>query len=139
MKVLKGLMLVLGLIGLGVGGYFLFQAWLEVRNLWAIANSMRSTTSVNPTPTVLIAALVGMAGGLLLGIGIGLPSRTRGAIRRQALQDASDMREASIRQRVGGTDADGREVDVRDGDRRDDVRDRRDDARDRTDKNEDLR
>lgn len=105
MKILKILCLVLGVITLGVGGYFLFNAWLEVRNIWAIANSMRSTTSVNPVPGVLIAAGVGALGGLVLGIGIGMPTRTKGAVRRQALQDASDMREAAIRQRVGGAEA----------------------------------
>ncbi|HHV22566.1 MAG TPA: hypothetical protein GXZ30_13700 [Propionibacterium sp.] len=101
MKILKGLFLVVGLVVLAVGGYFLFDAWLEVRNIWAIANSMRSTTSTNPVPTVLIAAGVAAAGGLLLGIGIGFPSRSQRSVRRQALQDASDMREAAIRQRVG--------------------------------------
>ncbi|MDO5499418.1 MAG: hypothetical protein Q4F67_07035 [Propionibacteriaceae bacterium] len=102
MKFLKGLFLVIGATVLAVGGYFLFDAWLEVRNIWAIANSMRSTTSTNPVPTVLIAAGVAAAGGLLLGIGIGFPTRSQGAVRKQALQDASDMREAAIRQRVGG-------------------------------------
>lgn len=103
MKIVKVLLAVLGVVGLGVGGYFLFQAWLEVRNLWAIANSMRSTTSVNPTPTVMLAAALGAVGGLVLGVALGLPSRTRAAIRHEALQDASDVREAAIRQRVGGT------------------------------------
>lgn len=103
MKIVKVLLAVLGVVGLGVGGYFLFQAWLEVRNLWAIANSMRSTTSVNPTPTVMLAAALGAVGGLVLGVALGLPSRTRAAIRQEALQDASDVREAAIRQRVAGT------------------------------------
>lgn len=105
MKILKGLLLVVGLVVLAVGGYFLFDAWLEVRNIWAIANSMRSTTSTNPVPTVLIAAAVAALGGLILGIGIGFPTRSQRSIRRQALQDASDMREAAIRQRVGGSDS----------------------------------
>lgn len=100
MKILKLVLTVLGIIGLGVGGYFLFQAWLEVRNLWAIANSMRSTTSDNPVPTVMFAALLGAVGGLVLGLGLALPARTKGEIRREALQDASDAREALIRQRV---------------------------------------
>lgn len=104
MKILKVLFLVLGLIVLGVGGYFLFDAWLEVRNIWAIANSMRSTTSTNPVPTVLIASGIAAAGGILLGIGIGFPTRSQRAVRKQALQDASDMREAAIRKRVGGVD-----------------------------------
>jgi hypothetical protein len=104
MKILKVILGVLGVVGLGVGGYFLFQAWLELRNLWSIANSMRSTTSVNPTPTVMIAASLGAIGGLALGLALGLPGRTRSAIRRQALQDASDAREAAIRQRVGTKD-----------------------------------
>lgn len=106
MKILKFLFLVLGVVVLAIGGYFLFQAWLEVRNLWAIANSMRSTTSANPTPTVMIAAVGGALGGLLLGIGIGFPTHSRAAVRRQALQDASDVREAAIRQRVGGQNRD---------------------------------
>lgn len=105
MKLLKGLFLVLGVAVLAVGGYFLFQAWLEVRNLWAIANSMRSTTSANPTPTVMIAAAGGALGGLLLGIGLGFPTRSRAGVRRQALQDVSDAREASIRERISGRDA----------------------------------
>lgn len=118
MKILKGLFLVLGVAALAVGGFFLFQAWLEVRNLWAIANSMRSQTSTNPVPTVMIAAGVGAVGGLLLGLGLGVPTRSRAAVRRQALQDASDAREAAIRQRVGGQergtelegDSEGREI-----------------------------
>lgn len=105
MKFLKGLFLVLGVAVLAVGGYFLFQAWLEVRNLWAIANSMRSSTSANPIPTVMIAAAGGAVGGLLLGIGLGFPTRSRAAVRRQALEDTSAAREAAIRQRIGERDA----------------------------------
>lgn len=104
MKILKLLLLALGIIGLGVGGWYLLQTWLEVRNLWAVSNALRSPVSPNPTPMVLLTAGIAALGGLLLGVGIGLPARSQAAVRRQALQDASDAREASIRSRVLGED-----------------------------------
>lgn len=100
MKILKILFALLGLVGLAVGGYYLFQSWLEVRNLWAIANANRSSSSVNPTNMVLLTAALAAGGGLLLGLGIGLPGKTAGGIRKETLREVAARRESEISSRA---------------------------------------
>lgn len=100
MKFLKALLALLGLVGLGVAGYYLFNAWVDVRSMMAIANANRSAEFVSPWTKISLAFWVGALGGLLLGLGIGLPLRTPGAVRRKALQDAADARELQIRDRA---------------------------------------
>ncbi len=105
MKILKLLFAVVGLVGLVAAGVYLFRLYMDLQLIMGAANTGRSANVLaSPMPVIgLVAGLAGV-GGLLLGLAIGLPGRTAGAIRKQALQDASDIREASIRRRVGGLD-----------------------------------
>ncbi|WP_425307972.1 hypothetical protein AADG42_04190 [Ammonicoccus fulvus] len=104
MKILKLLLGVLGLAALITTVVFIVRTWDSVRGLWFAANANRSQAFDNPINRIYLTIGLAALAGLLIGLAIGLPGRTAGAIRRQALQDASDVREASIRRRVGGLD-----------------------------------
>jgi hypothetical protein len=88
MKVLKNVFLVLGLlVVIGAGALLVKNAW-DLRILYEIAMANKSQPSVvNPTNLVLIGAALAVAGGLLVGLGIGMPKRTAGAVRNQALEE----------------------------------------------------
>ena len=88
MKVLKNVFLVLGLlVVIGAGALLVKNAW-DLRILYEIAMANKSQPSVvNPTNLVLIGAGLAVAGGLLVGLGIGMPKRTAGAVRHQALEE----------------------------------------------------
>lgn len=108
MRILKLVAIVLGIVGLIVAGVYLGRIFLDLQTIMGAANTGRSANVLSsPMATVGLVAGLSALGGLLLGIGLGLPMRTPGAVRRQALQDASDVREASIRRRVGGLDEQG--------------------------------
>lgn len=100
MKFLKAFLALVGLGGLGVAGYYLFNAWVNVNSMMDIANANRSAEFISPWTKISVAFWVGALGGLLLGLGIGLPMRTPGAVRKKALQDAADARELQIRDRA---------------------------------------
>lgn len=115
MRFLKALLLLTGLVGLGVAGYYLFNAWVDIRSMMAIANANRSAEFASPWTRVITSFWVGALGGLLAGAGLALPLRTAGEVRRKALQDSADSRELEIRDRAaaareprGGIDADPR-------------------------------
>lgn len=80
MKFLKIVLGVIGLIGLGVGGYFLGQ-----------------TDASTP---VLAAAGCAGAGGLLLGLGLGLPGRTSTSIERATQQRMAEKQQSEIQSRA---------------------------------------
>ncbi|GAB3705543.1 hypothetical protein [Mariniluteicoccus flavus] len=105
MRILKAFLLVCGLVGLGLAGYYLFNAWVDIRSMMAIANANRSAEFVSPWGKVSISFWVAALGGLLLGAGLTLPMRTAGAVRRKALQDAADARELQIRDRAAAAAA----------------------------------
>ncbi|WP_460744772.1 hypothetical protein [Mariniluteicoccus endophyticus] len=100
MKILKILFALAGVVGLAVAGYYLFNAWVDIRSMMAIANANRSAEFVSPWQKVLTSTLLATAGALVLGLGIGLPMRTAGSVRKKALQDAADARELQIRDRA---------------------------------------
>ncbi len=88
MKVLKNVFLVLGLLVVaGAGALLIKNAW-DLRILYEIAMANKSQPSVgNPTNLVLIGAGLAAAGGVLLGMGIGMPKRTAGAVRHDAIEE----------------------------------------------------
>lgn len=91
MKVLKALAIAVGLVGLAVAGWFLFRSWLDMRTLVAAANANRSTNfEANPIGKVSLSFGLGILGGLLIGIGVGLPFRTERSVRKQTLESATD-------------------------------------------------
>lgn len=104
MKILKLLLGLAGVAAIIATVVFIVRTWDSVRGLWFAANANRSQAFDNPINQIYLTIGVAALAGLLVGLAIGLPTRTPGAVRRQALQDASDVREAAIRNRVGGTD-----------------------------------
>ena len=102
MKVLKNVFLVIGLLViLGAAGVLVKNAW-DLRVLYEVAMANKSQPSVtNPTNLVLIGAALAVGGGVLLGLGIGLPRRTAGAIRTEALADYQHGIEAPESSRSG--------------------------------------
>jgi hypothetical protein len=88
MKVLKNVFLVLGLLVVaGAGALLVKNAW-DLRILYEIAMANKSQPSIgNPTNLVLIGAGLAVAGGLLVGLGIGMPKRTAGSVRTATLEE----------------------------------------------------
>jgi len=89
MKIVKALLAVVGLIGLVAAGMFVFLNWVDAGRLLAAANSNKSGNLFpDLMPRVYLSAGLAAAGGLLVGLGIGLPVRTAGQVRRLALEEA---------------------------------------------------
>ena len=88
MKVLKNVLLVIGLLVVaGAGALLVKNAW-DLRILYEIAMANKSQPSVvNPTNLVLIGAGLAVVGGLLVGLGIGMPKRTAGSVRHETLEE----------------------------------------------------
>ncbi len=88
MKVLKNVFLVVGLLAVaGAVAILVKNAW-DLRILYEVAMANKSQPSVvNPTNLVLIGAGVGLIGGVLLGLGIGIPRRTASAIRHDTIEE----------------------------------------------------
>lgn len=77
MKVVKITLAALGLIALTVAGAMLFMAvMVDIKVVWEIATRYStSTTLKDPRQSVAIISGLAAVAGLLLGLGIGLPSR----------------------------------------------------------------
>jgi len=88
MKVLKNAFLVIGLLAIaGAVAMLVKNAW-DLRVLYEVAMANKSQPSiVNPTNLVLIGAGVGVLGGVLLGLGIGMPRRTANAVRHETIEE----------------------------------------------------
>lgn len=86
MKFLKWALVAFGAVGMLVAGWFLFQSWVGIGKMMAVAVSNRSAEFPSPMNHVYLAAGLGVLGGFLLGLGVGLPRRTAHSI----LRDAAD-------------------------------------------------
>jgi hypothetical protein len=88
MKVLKNAFLVIGLLAVaGAVAILVKNAW-DLRILYEVAMANKSQPSVvNPTNLVLIGAGVAVVGGVLLGLGIGMPRRTANAVRHETIEE----------------------------------------------------
>jgi hypothetical protein len=90
MKVLKNVFLVVGLlvvIGAGVMAGIVTGIHLPVLVRVARANNMGQAPLTDPTTWVLIGTAAGVVGGLLVGLGIGLPRRTANAVRHDTIEE----------------------------------------------------
>ena len=104
MKLLKIVMLLLGMAALVAGGVFLGLNWVDIgRPLTAANNDKSANLNPDPMPRIYLTTALAAVGGLLLGLGLGLPTRTAGAIRNEALDDAAARRSEEIRTRATGT------------------------------------
>ena len=88
MKVLKSVLVVVGLLAVaGAAGLLVKNVW-DLRVLYEVAMANKSQPSVvNPTNLVLIGAGLAALGGVVLGLGIGLPRRTHNAMRHQTIEE----------------------------------------------------
>lgn len=88
MKVLKSVLVVVGLLAVaGAAGLLVKNVW-DLRILYEVAMANKSQPSVvNPTNLVLIGAGLAAAGGIVLGLGIALPRRTPAAIRHATIEE----------------------------------------------------
>lgn len=102
MKILKLLLAVLGVAGVIGAGVYTYLGWFELQKLVAVAESMRSAPQVNPQQEIMLAIGLALIGGLLLGLGLGIPRRSSGQIRKETLQAVNTGRESEIRQRATG-------------------------------------
>jgi hypothetical protein len=87
MKVLKSVLVVLGLLAVaGAAGLLVKNVW-DLRILYEVAMANKSQPSVvNPTNFVLIGAGLAAVGGIVLGLGLGLPRRTPNAVRHETIE-----------------------------------------------------
>jgi hypothetical protein len=105
MKFLKILLMLVGLAGFVAGALFLGMNWVDLGKLLAAANTNKSGNLFpDPMPRIYLTSGLLAAGGLLLGIGLGLPNRTAGQVRKEALDTAAAQRQAEIRGRVAPPD-----------------------------------
>ncbi|WP_420175892.1 hypothetical protein [Luteococcus sp. OSA5] len=86
MKFLKWLFILLGLAALVAGGAVLANVIWDMGKLLATVRSYNPNT-IDPTRRIYYVAGLAALGGLLLGWGIGLPSRTGRAVRNQYKSD----------------------------------------------------
>ncbi|MFP5417120.1 MAG: hypothetical protein ACLGHZ_09685 [Actinomycetes bacterium] len=108
MKILKAILAVLGVVGLVAAGIYLGFVWVDNERLLAAANANKSGNLFpSPMTNIYLAAALGSAGGLLLGLGIGLPMRTPGSVRRAALDEANRSRTNAIAAKAAGAGAGG--------------------------------
>lgn len=84
MKVFKAILALIGLGGLIAAGAYLGLVWVDNERLLAAANANKSGNLFpSPMTNIFIASGLGAIGGLLLGIGVGMPLRTAGQVRRE--------------------------------------------------------
>ncbi|WP_156887359.1 hypothetical protein [Propionicicella superfundia] len=77
MKVLKIILLAVGLIGLIIAGSLLFMTvMIDIKVIWEIATRYGTTSGLkDPRQTVLVIAALAAGAGLALGVGLSLPTR----------------------------------------------------------------
>ncbi|SEJ78565.1 hypothetical protein SAMN04488058_11877 [Deinococcus reticulitermitis] len=75
MKILSRALVLIGLIVLLVGMWFLINNHIAINQLHAIAYSNRSTDGPNPNQGVLLQTGLAAAGGFLMGLGLSMPKR----------------------------------------------------------------
>ncbi|AXE39434.1 hypothetical protein JS278_02282 [Acidipropionibacterium virtanenii] len=99
MKAVKWVLVVVGAVCLGIGLYMVVRLSMDMRTIMGAANAGKSVDVLqNPMKTVWIVGAVALIAGVLLGLGIGLPRRTIGSVRRRTLEGAAAQRENAIRE-----------------------------------------
>lgn len=101
MKILKVVLALLGIAGVIAVAVLLGQFALDSRELLGAAQRYTGTRPIQDPfqSTSLIAGIAALT-GLLLGVAIGLPMRTPGAVRRDALDEANARRSTEIGNRA---------------------------------------
>lgn len=97
MKFLKVLLALVGIAGVIWAAIMLGQFALDSRELIGAAQRYDSAKAIkDPFATTATLTGLGAAAGLLLGLAIGLPGRTRGQIRKATLDEVNADRNAAI-------------------------------------------
>ena len=90
MKVLKNVFLVIGLLGIAGAAVTLgitVLVYLPDITRLAAARNMGDANLVDPTSWVLLSSGLAAVGGVLLGLGIGMPPRTANAVRHDTIEE----------------------------------------------------
>lgn len=92
MKVIAWILAVLGLLGLVAGiGLGLYNQLVPLQNIYVLASTVNrngdNVVLTDPRPMVLLQTGLALVGGLLLGLGLGMPKKTRGWIRDDAVNE----------------------------------------------------
>ncbi|MDO5496096.1 MAG: hypothetical protein Q4G64_10305, partial [bacterium] len=80
MKLLKLLLILVGLAAIGVGIYFLVRTTWDMRQVMGYVNANKSNEIASPMPLIYITSALAAVGGLVLGAGLAMPRRTAKAI-----------------------------------------------------------
>lgn len=97
MKIVKIVLSIVGVAALVAGGVYLSLVFLDNARLLAAANANKSGNLFNdPMQNIFLVAGLALLGGLALGIGLAMPTMTRGAIRRDALDEVNSQRRSAI-------------------------------------------
>ncbi len=97
MKPLKWILGLLGLAAVAVAGFWLFRFGWDMQEIIGAAQRYDSARVIaNPVTTTATIAGIALGAGLLLGLGLGLPARTPGQVRRQALDEVNAGRSKAI-------------------------------------------
>ncbi len=78
MKVAKVILLILGFAALAAGAaMFFFTSMIDMKVVWEIATrySTEKTSLVDPRQSLLVILGLAFGSGLLIGLGLGLPSK----------------------------------------------------------------
>ena len=101
MKFLKVLLALIGIAGVIGAAVLLGQFALDSRELIGAAQRYDGAKVIrDPFVTTSMLTGIGAAAGLFLGLAIGLPSRSRGQIRRDTLDEVNAGRNAAIANRA---------------------------------------
>lgn len=97
MKPIKWILGLLGLAAVAGAGVWLFRFGWDMQEIIGAAQRYDSARVIaNPVTTTAMIAGISLAAGLLLGLGLGLPSRTSGQIRKRTLDEVNAGRSAAI-------------------------------------------
>ena len=101
MKILKVLFALVGIAGVIAAAVLLSQFALDSRELIGAAQRYDGTKQIrDPFVTTSMLTAIGAATGLFLGLALGLPSRTKGQIRKATLDEVNADRSAAIAHRA---------------------------------------
>ena len=106
MKFLKVLLALLGIAAVIGAAVLLGQFALDSRELIGAAQRYDGAKVIrDPFVTTSMLTALGAGAGLLLGLAAGLPSRTRGQIRKETLDEVNAGRNAAIGTKAAGRTA----------------------------------
>jgi hypothetical protein len=92
-KIIKNILLVLGLLAIIAVGVMAFFNWQDIRNLYFVGTANQSSTRLeNPNTEILITLGAGMLAGVILGMGIAFPRR-----RKPSQKDLDEMVQKGIK------------------------------------------